>query len=114
MKKLISSFLLVLLLCSPAIAEEFIYLNKGIYTKDQMSLELAVSAMWDENYEKLARLQQMNMIYLNESEKEISIVEKVSPKEALVELPSTMVVFKFKDDYRKYYTIDHFTTRILR
>ena len=50
----------------------------------------------------------------SESEREIKIMEKVKPEDARVELPTTMIIFKFQDDYRKFYTLDDFVITILR
>lgn len=114
MIKAILSILISFLFCSTIHAEQIVRLNKGIYTKDEMSLGIAAEAMWEKDYSKLETMAKMKMLFINESEKEINVIEKVQPQDAFAELPSTMIIFKFQDDYRKFYTLDDFIITIIR
>lgn len=103
-------FCLVTSLCS---AGEYFYVEKA-YTKDEMSLGLMCEAIFDKDDKALKFLYETGMLKLVEEKIEVHEVKIIPRSEAMIELPRDMVTFKIKGDYRTFYTIDSFLTRILR
>lgn len=114
MKKILLAIIL-LFAVSNVYAGEHFYVDR-MYTKDIMSLGMACEAIFDKDNNTLKFLHQTEMLKLIDGGGRLEIREVVYiPKEeAFIDLPTDMVEFKLMNDYRTYYTLDKFVTRILK